>query len=102
MSAYVFHPEAEAELRDAALYYEDRRSGLGKAFLAEVRRTINLLLANPGIGTALEGAIRRRALRRFPDNLIYPFGRRNDCNFCGHASEEPTRILARPDLTNVI
>ena len=29
------HPEARAELRSAALWYDERRSGLGDEFLAE-------------------------------------------------------------------
>jgi hypothetical protein len=38
--SHFFHPEAEAELEDAALFYECRMPGLGKFFAAEVERTI--------------------------------------------------------------
>lgn len=51
MSGYTFHPLAESELRDAARYYEECRKGLGRSFLAEVRRSIQLVLTNPQIGT---------------------------------------------------
>ena len=30
------HPEAQAELRSAALWYDERRPGLGDEFIAEV------------------------------------------------------------------
>jgi len=33
-----FHPAADAELRGAARYYEDRVPGLGGEFVAEVER----------------------------------------------------------------
>jgi hypothetical protein len=33
-----FHPIADSELRAAASYYEDRVSGLGDEFLADVER----------------------------------------------------------------
>ena len=73
MTGYAFHPEARFELRDAAHYYEDRRRGLGHAFLAETRRAIALILRNPQIGTLLEAGIRRRALHRFPYSPIYSY-----------------------------
>ena len=71
MTGYVFHPLAEKELNDAAHYYEERREGLGYSFLAETHRQIELILANPAIGTPLEESVRRRTLRRFPYSLIY-------------------------------
>ena len=33
---FELHPEARAELRSAALWYDERRSGLGDEFIAEV------------------------------------------------------------------
>ncbi len=71
MTRYAFHPLAESELLDAARYYEGRREGLGLSFLAEVRRCIGLILANPQIGTLLEDDVRRKTLHRFPYNLLY-------------------------------
>jgi hypothetical protein len=35
------HPEARAELRSAALWYDERRSGLGDEFIAEVSATLD-------------------------------------------------------------
>jgi len=37
-------PAAEAEMVDAAVWYEERRAQLGGAFLAEVRRCFSNLL----------------------------------------------------------
>jgi hypothetical protein len=32
------HPEARSEIRSAALWYEERREGLGDEFIAEVSK----------------------------------------------------------------
>ncbi len=71
MIGYTFHPLAESELLDAVRYYEERREGLGSSFLAEVRRCIELILANPGIGRLLDDGVRRRVLHCFPYSLLY-------------------------------
>jgi len=66
------HPDAKAELRDAALWYDERRRGLGNDFVAEVMR----ILARVGEAPALfppwpgmsmrEPIIRRAVVERFP------------------------------------
>jgi toxin ParE1/3/4 len=71
MSGYAFHPLAESELLDATRYYEERRRGVGRSFLTEVRRCIQLVLRNPQIGTLLGDNVRRKTLRRFPYSLLY-------------------------------
>ena len=35
------HPEARSELRSAALWYDERRPGLGDEFIAEVSATLD-------------------------------------------------------------
>jgi hypothetical protein len=45
--SHSFHPEADAELEDASLFYESRMAGLGKSFAAEVERTISLIRQFP-------------------------------------------------------
>ena len=39
---YDFHPEARLEYREAAAFYEARRSGLGAAFTIEVEAAVSL------------------------------------------------------------
>jgi len=69
--AYSFHPEAEAELEDASLFYESRMLGLGKSFSAEVERTIYLIREFPDAGSPA-GLTRRRVLvARFPYSVVY-------------------------------
>lgn len=40
MKAVRFHPEAEAEMMDAAAYYEARQDDLGKRFPASVQESL--------------------------------------------------------------
>lgn len=44
MTGYFFHPLAESELLDAARFYEGRSTGLGRSFLAAIRRAIEQIL----------------------------------------------------------
>jgi plasmid stabilization system protein ParE len=69
--AYSFHPDAEAELADAAEYYEARRPGLGKAFAGEVTRTISLIREYPDAGSPVGPSRRRMLVSRFPYAIIY-------------------------------
>jgi toxin ParE1/3/4 len=66
-----FHPAADSELRAAANYYEDRVSGLGDEFLADVERACLRLSEHQALGPRLDSDHRRLALRRFPFGLIY-------------------------------
>ena len=43
----IFHPDAEAELIEAARYYESRVATLGAQFLAEANRAVGVILHSP-------------------------------------------------------
>jgi plasmid stabilization system protein ParE len=66
-----FHELAERELNDAAQYYEQERTGLGAAFIAEVQRCAAGILEHPEAGRVIRGKVRRRLCRRFPYGLLY-------------------------------
>ncbi len=66
-----FHPEAELEFIEAAAYYERQVSGLGQRFGADVRRALDVLLAHPDSGVAVDDDLRKYVLRRFPFSIIY-------------------------------
>jgi hypothetical protein len=46
----VSHPEADEELEAAALWYEERQSGLGEDFLNQFERTLRRIVAEPDAG----------------------------------------------------
>lgn len=56
---------------EAARFYEQRHTGLGLDFLAEVEHSIERMRVNPEAGTSLRSGFRRRLLRRFPYGLMY-------------------------------
>jgi plasmid stabilization system protein ParE len=66
-----FNALAERELNEAAQYYESEQAGLGAAFLADVRRCTDAVVANPHAGQIVLQTIRRRLCQRFPYGLLY-------------------------------
>lgn len=71
MIPYKFHPDADAELEEASLFYESRMSGLGKSFAAEVEQTISLVLEFPESGSPVGPKRRRVVVARFPYSIVY-------------------------------
>jgi plasmid stabilization system protein ParE len=66
------HPEARAELRSAALWYDERRSGLGDEFITEVTATLDRIGGTPESypvwprTRAAGPLIRKATIQRFP------------------------------------
>jgi plasmid stabilization system protein ParE len=71
MSRIVFHPEAENELIESAVWYEARQPGLGKRFLAAVESSLIKIQNNPGIFQQLESENRRCMVQHFPYGVIF-------------------------------
>ena len=71
MSRFTFHPLARSELRESARFYEGRSAGLGRRFLAEVRKCIEQVLKDPEAAPVLRGRVRRRRVWRFPYDLLF-------------------------------
>ena len=66
------HPEAQAELRSAALWYDERRPGLGDEFIAEVSAALDRIGNGPESYSAWPRTraagplIRKATIQRFP------------------------------------
>ena len=66
------HPEAEAELGDAAVYYSKHASlPIAEAFIAEFERVRDLLVENPQRGPHGDRGFRVYHFDRFPYTVIY-------------------------------
>lgn len=65
-------PEADRELIEAARFYA-REGGreVGLAFISEYEKVVELLCANPSLGTVWRHNRRRFPLHRFPYSLVY-------------------------------
>lgn len=75
-AAIRFVDEAVKEVDDAVLWYEDRREGLGLAFLAALDRAIESITRRPQAAALIEDVpedleIRRISIRRFPYFVAY-------------------------------
>ncbi len=69
---YELHPEAEAELSNAALHYAKQASkGIALAFLAEFERVAEVLESNQQLGTKSKAGLRVYPFRRFPYSIVY-------------------------------
>ena len=67
--------EADAEMAEAARWYETHRAGLGTDFLDAVEAAVARISETPQMGSPVPGvsdeAIRRRPVRRFPYHVVY-------------------------------
>ena len=69
--AFILHPDARSEIGSAALWYEDRSSGLGSDFLRSVDAVFAQVQRNPNQFPVVHGPIRRALLRRFPYAVFF-------------------------------
>lgn len=67
----IFLAEAEQELLEATLYYEQQVSGLGKKFSEEAQRSITHIEQFPLINQKISNDIRRKLVKRFPFAVLY-------------------------------
>jgi toxin ParE1/3/4 len=96
------HPEARAELRGAALWYDQRRIGLGDEFIAEVAAVLERIgeVADsfpkwPGTGETVP-PIRRAALQRFPYVIAFERNERGILVLAvAHGKRRPVYWLSR-------
>jgi plasmid stabilization system protein ParE len=66
-----FHPEARAEYKAAAEYYEKRRSGLGAQFSIQVEAAISRIIEAPSRWPIIEADVRRCLTHTFPYGILY-------------------------------
>ena len=71
MRKISYHEAAEAELLTEVGYLELRRDGLGRRFLAEVRRAENHIAHFPQSAEEIRPGIRKGLLNKFRYALIY-------------------------------
>lgn len=69
----VLRPEAEVDIAEAAVWYENEQSGLGGEFVAAVMDTIDSLVENPLLVSRRhrQRNIRWLRPRRFPYRIVY-------------------------------
>lgn len=71
MKPLILLPRAEAELFDAALWYENEREGLGQAFEEDFDRLVSRMRRAPQQFPEIEPQVRRALLHRFPYAVFF-------------------------------
>jgi plasmid stabilization system protein ParE len=71
MMALIWHEDAEVELSQAALYYEERGEGLGDRFLDEIDAVVARFQVAPEAPRIFDKGCRKARLERFPYAVIY-------------------------------
>lgn len=65
------HETAEAEINEAADFYDLENPGLGSIFINEIEKAVGLILEYPEAALLLRGKVRKKPLLKFPYALIY-------------------------------
>ena len=69
--AVVFRHAARREFDEAALWYEQRRSGLGAEFVSEISRAVYLAAESPERFPIMHRDVRCVRIRRFPYSVFF-------------------------------
>ena len=67
----VIHDAAEAEINEAADFYDIRSPGLGSVFVDEIERAIHNISEFPEASPLIRGRVRKRPIAKFPYSLVY-------------------------------
>ena len=68
---YSFHPAAQAEFRQATLYYFEKSPSLASAFYSEVASAIEGIIENPYLYPEIDEDVRRCLTKRFPYAILF-------------------------------
>jgi toxin ParE1/3/4 len=71
MHRFFIHEAAEAEINQAADFYDAECPGLGSIFLDQVEKAIENIQQFPTASSPIQGRIRKKYLKTFPYSLIY-------------------------------
>ncbi len=67
----VLRREANVELDEIFIWYEQQKVGLGLDFINEFEATINRITCNPYYASYIELDARSASLKKFPYGIIY-------------------------------
>jgi len=93
-----FHPEAQQELNDAAIWYDDRREGLGDSFVDAVSAKVVDICKMPERFPIVHNNVRQAIIRRFPFAVYFRVvDDRVLVLSVFHASRDPESLWSRLD-----
>jgi uncharacterized secreted protein with C-terminal beta-propeller domain len=71
LKSVFFHQAAKEEFLSARDYYDDLIFGLGKSFIIEIEKTINIIKRNPLAYPIIKKNIRKAVIMKFPYSILY-------------------------------
>ncbi len=77
MNKSIILPLAKADIREAALWYNEKQKGLGKRFTAEVREKVHFIKQNPKASNVRYDSVRTAVLNVFPFMIHYTINESN-------------------------
>ena len=77
MKSVFFHQAAKDELLISRDYYDELVFGLGKSFLIEVERCLNIIKSNPLAYPIVRQNIRKAVIMKFPFSILYKLEDKN-------------------------
>ena len=95
----IVEPEAEADILDGYLWYENREEGLGSRFIEELESAFGRVVANPMSYQEAESGVRRSVTHVFPYLVFFSFD--DDAVYVLTvipASQDPDYINARLEV----
>lgn len=67
----IIESEARVELYDAAIWYEERKAGLGEEFLDEFLNVLDYLEDKPLLFSIINNDFRQVVMKKFPFVIVY-------------------------------
>jgi hypothetical protein len=95
VSRFPFHPEAEAELRDAPQHYTAVRLETGIEFFEEVDGILQRIVTFPEHGSPYKQGTWRVVMKRFPFSIVYLHEQRSIVVAVAHQRRRPGYWLKR-------
>lgn len=96
MPRFVFRRAAERDVLEAQRWYARHGADLADAFVAELRRTMDTIIAHPLAAPVAYRETRRAFLHRFPYSVFYRvIGETVVVIGCFHHRRDPARWLSR-------
>jgi plasmid stabilization system protein ParE len=69
--AVSIHEIAEAEINEAADFYDLGSPGLGNVFIDAIQRALQSIVEFPAAAPLARGRVRQRIVTKFPYSLVY-------------------------------
>ena len=90
MYRLIVQPEAEADIEEASLWYEQQTEGLGRELVMAVNEGLRSIQDYPNSYQEVHRQVRRLILKRFPYQLFYLLTEDAIIVFgCFHTSRNP-------------